>query len=197
MKAATLARLRYDERLGMLDRILIGAGLFLALLLMGVQIARATEVIPSVGITRAVNTDDNSTRMSGGLAVRSNLAPFLMGEIGASYRSETRSGGDLHIRQWPITASLWLTPVPMLYAGGGAGWYQTTLDYAKSQPFSDETHQQFGVHLGGGLRVPLAPMVGLDLNGRYVFLGNLEQKLSTTRMNPDYWTTSLGLASKF
>ena len=31
---------------------------------------------------------------------------------------------------WPITASLWFTPIPMLYAGGGVGWYQVTLNYA-------------------------------------------------------------------
>src|ERR1051326_5484532 len=96
-----------DEGLPLLDRALIGAALFMAMLLLGVQLARATEIIPSVGITRAVNTDDNSTKISGGLAVRGNLAPFLMAEIGASYRSEERFGGDLHIRQWPITTSLW------------------------------------------------------------------------------------------
>jgi hypothetical protein len=51
--------------------------------------------------------------------------------------------------------------------------------------------------LGGGLRVPLVPRVGLDLNGRYVFLGDIDQKLSTERMDPDFWTTSLGLAIRF
>jgi hypothetical protein len=180
----------------MLERALIGAGLFLAMLLVGVQLARAADIIPSVGITRAVNTDDNTSRFSGGLSVRSDVARFLMAEIGVSHRSEERSGGDLHIRQWPITTSLWLKLMPMLYAGGGAGWYHTTLGYAASLPFSDETHQQFGVHLGGGLRMPLAPMAGLDLNGRYVFLGDVDQKRST-QFDPDFWTTSLGLAIKF
>jgi hypothetical protein len=181
----------------LLDRALIGAALFLVMLLIGVQLARATEVIPSVGITRSVNTDDNTAKISGGLALRSELAPFLTGEIGASYRNEDRFGGDLHIKQWPITASLWLKPVPMFYVGGGAGWYHTTLDYDESLALSDETKQKFGVHLGGGMRVPLAPMVGLDLNGRYVFLDDLDQKLSTEKLDPDFWTTSVGLAIKF
>jgi opacity protein-like surface antigen len=144
-----------------------------------------------------VNTDDNTSQISGGLALRGDLAPILMAEIGASYRSQVSLGGDVRMKQWPITASLWLKPMPMLYAGGGAGWYHTTLDYDESQPFSDETTQQFGVHLGGGLRVPLVPRVGLDLNGRYVFLGDIDQKLSTERMDPDFWTTSLGLAIRF
>jgi hypothetical protein len=190
---------RYTPRGGLrlLDRALIGAGLFLASLLIGVQIARAVEVIPSLGITRAVNGDDDTAKLSGGLALRGDMAPFLMAEIGASFRNEERFGGDLHIKQWPITTSLWLKPVPMLYAGGGAGWYQTTLDYDESLPFTDETKQKFGVHLGGGLRMPLAPMLGLDVNGRYVFLDDVDQKLSTEKLDPDFWTTSVGLAIKF
>jgi opacity protein-like surface antigen len=185
------------ETLSLLERALISAGLFLVMLLIGVQLARAAEIIPSVGITRPVNSDDNTSKISGGLALRGDLVPFLMAEIGASYRSEDRFGGNLHVRQWPITASLWLKPVPMLYAGGGAGWYQTTLHYAESLQLSDETKQKFGVHLGGGMRLPLAPMVGLDLNGRYVFLDNVDQKLTTEKFDPDFWTTSLGLAIKF
>jgi hypothetical protein len=187
---------RGDE-LRLADRLLIGTGLFLVILLAGVQLARAAEIIPSVGITRGVTSDDHSTKLSGGLALRGDLLPFVSAEIGASYRSEDRLGGNLQVKQWPITASLWLKPVPMLYVGGGAGWYHTTLSYDESLPLSNETTQQFGVHLGGGLRLPLLPMAGLDLNGRYVFLGDVDQKVSTDRLDPDYWTTSLGLAIKF
>jgi hypothetical protein len=184
------------EVLRLLDRALIGAGLFLAMLLVGVQLARAGEIIPSLGITRAVHTDDNSAKLSGGLAFRGNMTPFLMAEIGASYRSEDVAGG-LSVRQWPITGSLWLKPLPALYLGGGAGWYQTTLHYDDDLGLDDDTSQEFGVHLGGGLRVPIAPALGLDLNGRYVFLEDVDQKLSTEKFDPDFWTTQLGLAIKF
>lgn len=189
---------RYPPRvpLRLLDRVLIGFALFLSSLLIGVQIARAVEVIPSLGMTRAVSADDNTTNFSGGLALRGDLTSFLMAEIGASYRSEELDG-DLHVTQWPITTSLWLKPVPMLYAGGGAGWYQTSFNYDDSVPFEDETTQDFGVHLGGGLLLPLAPTVGLDLNGRYVFLDDVDLKLSTETWDPDFWTTSLGLSIKF
>jgi hypothetical protein len=181
----------------LLGRALFAVGLLLTMLLFGIQLARATEIIPSVGITRAVDTDDKSSKISAGLAVRGDLAPFLMAEIGASYRSEERFGGDLRIKQWPITGSLWLKPVSMLYAGGGVGWYHTTLDYAESLALANDTKQQFGVHLGGGLRVPLMPMASFDLSGRYVFLEDVGQKLSTERFDPDFWTTSLGLAIRF
>lgn len=185
------------DRWRLLDRALLATALLLAMILVGVQIARATEIIPSVGLTRAVNGDDNTTQVSGGLALRTDLMPFLMAEVGASYRSEDRFGGDLHITQWPITGSLWLKPLPIVYAGGGAGWYQTTFDYDEALSIPGETTQQFGVHLGGGLRMPLVPRVGLDLNGRYVFLGDVDQKLSFETFDPDFWTTSLGLAIKF
>jgi opacity protein-like surface antigen len=98
---------------------------------------------------------------------------------------------------WPVTASLWLTPLSMLYAGGGVGWYHTTFDYNEALPLQDTTKQKFGVHLGGGLTLPLAPVLGLDLQGRYVFLNKAGIPPRPQSFNPDYWTTSLGLAIKF
>src|SRR5205814_1094707 len=79
------------------------------------------------------------------------VLPFLKTEIGVAYRSETRLGGDLKVRMWPVTGSLWLAPLPMLYAGGGVGWYHTTFDYAPALAIANETKERFGVHLGGGI----------------------------------------------
>jgi opacity protein-like surface antigen len=197
MKTKQKHRVAGEMMTWMLDRTRIGVALLLAMLVVGVQIARGAEIIPSFGTTRAVHTDDNTSKFSGGLALRGNLTPFLAAEIGGSYRSEERLDGNLRVTQWPITASLWLKPVSMLYVGGGGGWYQTSLAYDKSLALTDETRQQFGVHLGGGVLVPLASHVKLDLNGRYVFLDEIDQKVSTKKLDPDFWTTSLGLAIKF
>jgi len=101
---------------------------------------------------------------------------------------------------WPVTASMWVTPVPAFYAGGGVGWYNITFDYADavSPPLRDHTEQQFGVHLGGGVRVPVAPSAAVDLNGRYVMLRNQdEDRLIPERFNPNFWQMSAGLALKF
>jgi hypothetical protein len=176
---------------------LVGAGFFLALLLIGVQAARAAEIIPSLGVTRAVNTDDEEARLSGGLAFRAPIFPALKAEIGGSYRSDSQFGGDLNIREWPLTGSLWLSPIPAVYVGGGVGWYHTTFDYDDATLLEDETTQDFGVHLGAGLEVPLSPSVGVDLNGRYVFRDDVSQKLSTDTFDPDFWSTTVGLAFKF
>jgi hypothetical protein len=180
----------------LLSRALVGMGLLLALLLIGVQMARAAEVIPSIGVTRAIDNDDESSRISGGLAVRTPFLSMMEAEIGVSYRSDERFDGDLHVRQWPVTGSLWLTPLRPLYVGGGVGWYHTTYDYADQTLLEDETTQEFGVHLGGGLKIPVGPL-GLDLNGRYVFMDDVSQKLSTQNFDPDFWSTSLGLVFKF
>jgi opacity protein-like surface antigen len=88
----------------------------------------------------------------------------------------------------------------MLYAGGGVGWYRTTYDL-RNPDFKDATTDKIGVHLGGGVTVPLTPALGLDLNGRYIFMQK-DNKLTwptvlPKEFNPDFWSASLGLAIKF
>jgi opacity protein-like surface antigen len=131
------------------------------------QRAAAMELIPSVGLTRSVEGSDE-TKAFGGLALRGSLTPLFMTEIAASYRSESRFDDQLKIRTWPVTASLYFRPMRPIYAGAGVGWYQTSFDYAESLGLPSETHQEFGVHAGGGLEVPIGPKLGVDMNGRYV-----------------------------
>ncbi len=158
--------------------------------------ASAIEVIPSVGITRSVESDNVNKQV--GLALRSSIVPHLLkSEIGGSYRSEKRNAGAVEAKMWPVTASLWLTPIPVLYAGAGVGWYHTTLEYRPSLGLQDQTTQDFGVHVGGGMKMPLAPGVALDFSGRYVFLQDQESRLVPRKFNPDYWTLSAGLALGF
>ena len=159
------------------------------------RLAHAGEIVPWVGITKSVHGDANVTTAEG-LALRGNLLPLIQTEIGVGYRSESRFDDQLKVRMWPVTASIYARPLPLFYAGGGVGWYHITFDYANSLPFKDETKQEFGVHLGGGLQVPLAPRVGLDLNGRYVMMRDQQDRLVPGKFDPDFWTTSLGLAIK-
>lgn len=175
-----------------------GAALAALLLASATGPATAGEIIPSIGLTKTTEEGAN-TDILGGLAVRADLATVLKAEIGVQYRDEDRFNDNLKIRTWPITASLWLQPLPMLYAGGGVGWYHTTYDWV-DEPLApeDETSQDFGVHLGGGFRVPLAPKLAVDLNGRYAFLGDVESEFDELdNLDPDFWTLSLGLAIGF
>ena len=43
----------------------------------------------------------------------------------------------------------------------------------------------------------LAPSFGLDLNGRYIFMQQQNNIQFPTQFNPDFWSTSVGLAFKF
>jgi len=174
--------------------IALAAALSALVLLAGAS--AAAEFVPSIGITKPVDGGTDAKLLTG-LALRDNLAPILKGELAVAYRSESRFDDQLKVRSWPVTASLYLTPVPALYGGAGVGWYQTTFDYENNTPLlQDETKQLFGVHVGGGMQVPLAA-AALDLNGRYVMLRDQESRLVPEEFNPDFWTLALGLAFKF
>ena len=185
-----------DIRAQILKRAVIGAIAFGFLLAAGVQVAHSTELVPAYGWQKAKDSDVDAKGF-GNLALRANLLPAVQTEIGVGYRQEDRSAGQLHVRMIPVTASLYLKPVPVLYAGGGVGWYHTTLDYAASTGLADQTSEEFGVHLGGGVQVPLAPSAAVDLGGRYVMLRDQSDRLIPERFNPDFWVTTLGLALKF
>jgi hypothetical protein len=179
-----------------LRRLVAGAVALILLLLVGISVSQAGEIVPAVGMTKSVNGDDNAS-FFGSLSFRSQLLPMIKSEIGVAYRQEERFNDQLKIKQWPVTASLYFNPVPVLYAGGGVGWYNTTFDYKDNTLVQDETKQDFGVHLGGGFQVPIGPAAALDLNGRYVMLRDQENRLIPEKFDPDFWTTSLGLAFKF
>jgi opacity protein-like surface antigen len=159
-------------------------------------LASSTELIPSVGLTRSVDSDEAKSLY--GLALRSYIIPHaLQGEIQGQYRQEDLYNGDLHLKTWPITASLYVSPIQQLYVGAGGGWYHNTFDYRDGLNIPNKTTEQFGVHVGGGMQLPLMPGAALDLNGRYVFLEDEHSELIPETFNPDFWSASLGLALKF
>ena len=182
-------------------RIMAGT-LLLAILVSAAANADPTmQLIPSVGFEKSTDANAADGKVFGGLALRATILPFLSAEGGIAYRQESFFDNSLTVRMWPVTASLWLTPVPMLYAGGGVGWYRTTYDLEDNTLFEDITKDKLGVHLGGGLAVPLTPALGLDLNGRYIFMQK-DNKLAWStawpkEFNPDFWNASVGLAFKF
>ncbi len=175
----------------------IAAGIAGLLLIAGATGARATEILPSFGLTRTVDSDQANSNV--GLAFRGDIAgPVLQAELGASYRSQTYNDGFVRARMVPLTASLLLRPIRAVHADAGVGWYHTKYEYPDivGAP-NDETVQQFGVHVGGGLQVPLASKTAIDLTGRYVFLKDQESNIIPQTFDPDFWSMSLGLAIGF
>jgi hypothetical protein len=122
--------------------------------------------------------------------------PMLKYEIGAAYRSEKLDDSGTKMRQTPVTASLWFSPVPTLYAGGGIGWYNTTIQHPSGSGLADENTQKMGTHVGGGFLIPIVPSVAsLDFGGRYVFLDRTTLALPTNT-KADFWTVSAGVSIK-
>lgn len=155
--------------------------------------ARSAELVPSIGVTRSVEGDEN-TKTFLGLALRGTLVPqIVQTEIGVGYHRDEQYGGNLNVKMIPVTASLLVSPVRALHLDGGVGWYHTRLDY-ENPALDDQTNQDFGIHLGGGMQVPLSPRAALDLTGRYVMLESQETRLIPEQLDPDFWTMSLGLA---
>jgi len=161
------------------------------------SVAHATEIIPSIGITKSLDNSQGHVKGFGGLAVRAPLSPFFDVELGVSYRQEVIVPDQLKLVMWPVTASLWVRPIPTLYAGVGVGYYPVTFDYDNDLNIKNFTDDQFGIHVGGGADIPLAPKLALDLHGRYVMLRETDTQLIPGKFNPDYWNASVGLAFKF
>ncbi|MEO5988573.1 MAG: outer membrane beta-barrel protein [Candidatus Eisenbacteria bacterium] len=169
----------------------------LACMLVPVLPAGAVQLIPSIGLTKAVDDRSGDAKAYGSLALRSSLAPFLDFELGIAYREQSYFDDQLKLRMWPVTASAWVRPVPTLYAGAGVGYYPTTFDYADAVPIEDSTSDRLGVHLGAGVDLPLGPRLALDLHGRYIMLREQHSRLVPETFDPDFWNASLGLAIKF
>ena len=185
------------KTLRLTDRILIGAFLLLALMLIGIGAARAAEIVPSVGLARTTS-GDGSVKAFGGVALRASVLPMIKTELGVAYRSEPYFNGDLNVKMVPVTASAWFTGLPMFYVGGGVGLYRTTYDYKASLGLQDQTSHEFGTHVGGGLGFPLVPgIASLDLNARYVHLRDQGSPLDPNGFTQSFVSTALGVAIKF
>ena len=181
----------------LLDRVVIGILVLLAMLLAGLQAARAAEIVPSVGVTHATN-GDGGYKTFAGLALRGSVLPLVKAELGLAYRNDPYMNGDLHVKMWPVTTSLWLAPLPMFYFGGGVGLYHTTYDYRDGLGLQDNTSSEFGTHLGGGLNFPVVPAIAsIELSGRYIHLREKGTLLAPGSIKQSFISTSLGVAIKF
>lgn len=179
----------------LIQRAAIGVLVFLLLLLAGLRSANAAEIVPSIGVSHMNDGEDNKVFVA--LGLRSGLVPRVETEINVGYRREQSENRLFEMSTIPVTLSLWVSPVPLLYAGGGAGAYFQAIRYDNSVLFPNESETQWGAHVGGGLRFPLAPMARLDLGGRYVFLEDRANQLGSGSFDPSFWTASAGLAIGF
>jgi hypothetical protein len=186
------------RNLKLADRALIGGVVFVVLLLVGMEVAHAAEIIPSVGVSRSAD-GSSPAKFYTGVSLRSSIIPMVKADLGIAYRQDDVSNGLAKATTWPMTLSAWLAPVPLVYAGGGVGWYRTSYSFAGVPGYTAlaATNTTFGTHVGGGISWPLVPMLSLDLNARYVMLEKSKDAQVPSNYDPKFWSTSLGLGIKF
>jgi opacity protein-like surface antigen len=125
---------------------------------------------PHLGIQKAKNADANYLV---GATLRLKLMPILGVEGDIGYRQQKYGEDVLTVRQYPVTVTGLIYPLPIIYGGIGAGWYNTTFDYTDTYNdlgIDDETTSEFGWHLAAGVELPASPRVKLFGDVRFVFL---------------------------
>ena len=180
----------------LLYRVAVGALIFFVALLVGISAAHAMDLVPQVGISKSAD-GTSGTQSFVGLSVRGSLLPFFKHETAVGYHADEVYGGLLKTTTVPVTESVWFAPIPLVYAGGGVGLYFSSLTYKDALLIPDTQEKKFGAHLGGGINFPVAPMLAIDLHGRYVFMEKQATALSQGEFDPSFWSTSVGVAIKF
>lgn len=149
---------------------------------------------PQVGWSYTAESKVSSPVYGG--AVRLRLLDFITGEVAASYRSEDADGGGT-IETIPVQVSAMLHVVPAVHATFGVGWYHVdaSLD-AVGMTLSrfDDKASDAGLHVGGGVDVPLSPRMFLNLEARYVFLGyDLGETANLRNVKADFLQLGAGI----
>jgi opacity protein-like surface antigen len=142
--------------------------------------AFASDIGAQLGYAKAHDAKSGNGLVGGHLEI--GLTPFLGIQGAVDYRlvetTDISAGvtqGTLKVRSVPttVTARLYLPGPVSPFAAVGAGWYHLVYDYSSNLQAlgaSDHAETTFGWHVGGGVRVMVAPKVSVYGEGRAVFV---------------------------
>jgi opacity protein-like surface antigen len=151
-----------------------------ALILIAPAASVASDVGAHLGYAKGRDADTGNGLVGGHLEI--GIAPFLGIQGAVDYRLVEKSTinagvtqGTLKVRSVPttVTARLYLPGPVSPFAAVGAGWYHLVYDYSSNLEglgASDHAETTFGWHVGGGVRVMVAPKVSVYGEGRAVFV---------------------------
>ncbi|MBI5866838.1 MAG: outer membrane beta-barrel protein [candidate division Zixibacteria bacterium] len=129
------------------------------------------------------STHDNSSTMGLMARLRGN---FLGAEGTIDYRDDDLDAGGVQ-KTWPVTASLMLYPIPIVYGLAGLGWYHTSVSFPEGSPYANRSDSKLGYHFGAGVELPLVPTLKLTGDFRYLFLnyklGDIPSSVGRSRAN--------------
>lgn len=182
-----------------LDRALLVLAMMLVLVMLALgafttRAAHSMELVPHAVIGGP--SGGRATETTFGLALRQSMGPALESEIATGLRfGDLRHDGVRAMRS-PLTASVWVTPARVIYAGGGVGWYPRDLWRATTADLEDPG--TFGWHAGGGVRLPvLPPVLGLDLGARWIYRGEGAASRLFGLSRSDAFATTAGITLNF
>jgi opacity protein-like surface antigen len=178
----------------------ISIAIFMGILTLQPLVAKSqTNVFlgPHLGIQKSKDAD--KANYLAGITLRAKLSPIIGLEGDVGYRQQKYGNDALTVKEWPVTITALIYPAPVLYGGIGAGWYNTTFDYAdrfNQAGIDDETTQKFGWHLAAGIEVPASPQMSVFGDIRYVFLKYKIKELPGAVLDgakADFYSINIGL----
>jgi hypothetical protein len=125
---------------------------------------------------------------------------MVSAEIGVGYRTDTMFNGMVESTQWPVTGSLWFSPMPVVLRGWRARAGTTPRFTTRTRRCTRAARpQEFGMHVGGGLLGADDPRRGIagPATAAMSYLGDQTSEMPPSQFNASFWTTSLGLALHF
>jgi len=129
------------------------------------------------------STDADSYKVYGGVQARWRVFPAMSLEGTFDYRSSESYPDNTKVTSYPILASalFYLIPGAKIspYLLGGLGWYYSKIEDSSGS----STTNKPGIHLGGGLDIPLSPDISFNADLRYYFLDYNDQKLRDLKTN--------------
>jgi opacity protein-like surface antigen len=141
------------------------------------------------------DTEDNTSMVGGFVRLGSTVA--LEGAV--DYRRED-VGLGAELRTWPVTLSLILAPIPVVYGVAGVGWYNTTLELPPALEGLEDTQSEFGYHVGAGAQLPIVPALSFVGDLRYSYINYDFDEFGEAVSNFDggnYLALNLGLMLNF
>lgn len=178
----------------------ISTGIILGILILlplSVRSQTSVHVGPHIGIQKSQSAEDANYLV--GLTLRLKPMPFLGVEGDIGYRQEKYGSGAVTVRNYPLTVTGLLYPLPIIYGGLGGGWYNTTFDYSDAinqAGFGDETNTIFGWHLVAGVELPASPKFEFFGDIRFVFLEYEFKNLPGAVLegaDSDFYSVNVGL----
>ena len=122
--------------------------------------------------------DADQGKVYGGIQARWRVLPALSIEGLVDYRYEQSFPNNRKITSYPVLVSALFYPIPESkispYLLAGAGWYYSKLEDRSGSTWTND----FGVHAGAGVDIPLSPMITFNADLRYYILDINDQKVS-------------------